>query len=146
MSLDQALFTRGATLKDIGSLKELEPAKCYLCDEVGHIAKNCPTGKPRPILNSRPWIHKNIAWNACLAVDNSNHQCSNRAILKCGCSVSVIGNVCDHIPSDKPTMQGCVGETPVSTLRDIGCSGIVVRRDLVRDNQFTGQKRILDKT
>ena len=29
------------------------------------------------------------------------------------------------------------------SVRDIGCSGIVVRRDLVRDNQFTGEKLIL---
>ena len=33
-----------------------EPAKCHLCDKVGHTASNCPTGKPRPYLNSRPWI------------------------------------------------------------------------------------------
>ena len=40
-------------------------------------------------------------------------------------------------------MQGCVGETPVSILLDTGCSGIVVRRDLVRDGQLTGEKQIL---
>ena len=40
-------------------------------------------------------------------------------------------------------MQRCVGETPVSIVRDTGCSGIVVRRDLVRDDQLTGEKRIL---
>ena len=40
-------------------------------------------------------------------------------------------------------MQGRVEETPVSIILDIGCSGMVVRRDLVRDHQLTGEKRIL---
>ena len=119
-----------------------EPARSYLCDKVGYIARNCPTGKPRPSLNQRPWIPKNIAGNACLAVNNPNHNCSNQAILKCGCSFPVVGNVCDHIPSNQPIMQGCVGETPSSILRDTLCSGIVVRRDIVRDDQLTGDKRI----
>ena len=120
-----------------------EPARCYLCDKVRHIARNCPTGKQRPSLNPRPWIPKNIAVNACLVVDNPNHQCSNQAILKCGCSFPVVDKVRDHIPSNLPIMQGCVGETSVSILSDTGCSGIVVRRDLVRDNRITGEKRIL---
>ena len=51
--------------------------------------------------------------------------------------------MCNHIPSNLPIMQGCVGETPVSILRDTGCSGIVAKRDLVRDDQLTGEKRIL---
>ena len=42
-----------------------------------------------------------------------------------------------------PIIQGCVEKTPVSILRDTWCSGIVVRRDLVRDDQLTGEKRIL---
>ena len=97
-----------------------------MCDKVGHIDIYCPMGKPS--LNPRPWIPKNIAGNACLAVDNLNYQCGNQAILKCGCSFPVVGNVCDHIPSNLPITQGCVGETPVSILRDTGCSGIVVRQ------------------
>ena len=51
--------------------------------------------------------------------------------------------MCDHIFSYMSIMQGRVGETPVSIIRDIGCSGIVVRRDLVRAHQLTGEKRIL---
>ena len=42
-----------------------------------------------------------------------------------------------------PIIQGRVEKTPVSILRDTWCSGIVVRRDLVRDDQLTGEKRIL---
>ena len=118
-----------------------EPVMCYLCDQVEHIARNCSTGKPRPSVNSRPRSDKYIAVNACLAVYDVNHQCSND--MKYGCSFPVVGNVCDQIPSNLPIMQGCVGETPFTTLRDTGCSRIVVKRDLVRDNQLTGKKRIL---
>ena len=59
----------------------------------------------------------------CLLLLRIKQQCDyiSIAILKCGYSFPVVGNVCDHIPSNLPIMQGPVGETPVSILRGSGC-------------------------
>ena len=37
-----------------------------------------------------------------------------------------------------PVVKGRVGEKSVDILRDTGCSGIVVKRDLASEDQFTG--------
>ena len=56
---------------------------------------------------------------------------------------SVVKCVCIHIPSYLPVVHGHLNESPVNVLRDTGCSGGVVRRDLIRPDQFTGKKTIL---
>ena len=38
-----------------------------------------------------------------------------------------------------PVVKGKVCDTIVDTLRDTGCSGVVVRKDLVRNNQYNGK-------
>ena len=38
-----------------------------------------------------------------------------------------------------PVVKGKVGDTIVDTLRDTGCSGVVIRKDLVRSDQYTGK-------
>ena len=40
-------------------------------------------------------------------------------------------------------VHGHLNESQVNVLRDTGCSGVVVRRDLIRPDQFTGEKNIL---
>ena len=40
--------------------------------------------------------------------------------------------------SKMPVVKGRVGENPVDVLRDTCCSGIVVKKDLVSEDQFTG--------
>ena len=38
-----------------------------------------------------------------------------------------------------PVVQGVLNGEVVSVLRDTGCSSVIVRRDLVKDEQFTGK-------
>ena len=38
-----------------------------------------------------------------------------------------------------PVVKGRIGEKSVDVLRDTGCSGIVVKKDLVSEDQFTGE-------
>ena len=42
-----------------------------------------------------------------------------------------------------PVVKGRVGEKCVDILRDTSCSGIVVKRDLVSENQFTGDFNVM---
>ena len=45
----------------------------------------------------------------------------------------------DTITKKIPVTPGRVGQHSVSVLRDSGCSGVVIRRDLVSDDQLTGE-------
>ena len=42
-----------------------------------------------------------------------------------------------------PVVRGRVGEKPVDVLRDTGCSGIVMKRELVSEDQFTGDFNVM---
>ena len=42
-----------------------------------------------------------------------------------------------------PVVKGRVGEKTVDVLRDTGCSGIVVKKDLVGKDQFTGDFNVM---
>ena len=42
-----------------------------------------------------------------------------------------------------PVVKGRVGEKPVDVLRDTGCSGLVVKRDLVSEDQLTGDFNVM---
>lgn len=37
-----------------------------------------------------------------------------------------------------PVVKGCVGDKLVTVLRDTGCSGAVIRKELVTEKQLTG--------
>ena len=41
--------------------------------------------------------------------------------------------------SEMSTVQGFVGEKPVEVLRDTGCSGVIVSKDLVPESAYTGR-------
>jgi len=47
------------------------------------------------------------------------------------------------VRSKMPVVKGRVGEKSVDVLRDTGCSGIVVKRDLVSEDQFTGEFNVM---
>ncbi|XP_061194307.1 uncharacterized protein LOC133202481 [Saccostrea echinata] len=38
-----------------------------------------------------------------------------------------------------PSVKGCVGDKLITVLRDTGCSGVVIRKDLVGEDHFTGK-------
>ena len=42
-----------------------------------------------------------------------------------------------------PVVKGRVGEKPVDVLRDTGCSGIVVKKDLVSEDQYAGEFNVM---
>lgn len=49
-------------------------------------------------------------------------------------------NDCKIIPETvMPIVKGCVGDKIVNVLRDTGCGGVVIRKNLVKPEQMTGQ-------
>ena len=66
---------------------------------------------------------------------------NDQLLLACGKKVPLLSNACVEpltgLRSKMPVVKGRVGEKTVDVLRDTGCSGVVFKRDLVGEDQFT---------
>ncbi|PIK42054.1 hypothetical protein BSL78_21088 [Apostichopus japonicus] len=83
---------------------------------------------------------------ACVMVSTPNSQlgscCVNegKVTLKCGNTLPLMSAACDvKFCRKAPVEQGRVNGRVVSVLRDSGCDGVIIRRELVLPEQFTGQ-------
>ena len=76
--------------------------------------------------------------SACILTDKLQNCCvqDNQVRLACGHALPIIGGSC-KICDSMPVIQGYVGSVPVTVLRDSGCGGVVVKRSLVSEDQFT---------
>ncbi|RUS83508.1 hypothetical protein EGW08_008758 [Elysia chlorotica] len=123
--------------------------RCFKCRKVGHKAEACPM---KPLSTRAASVVVVAASENCSREVSVSPDCDIRAEvcdgklqLASGKSVPVVTNcgVCGDIrPIDElrlPIMRGFVGDKPVEVLRDTGCDGVVVRRDLVSDDQLTGR-------
>ena len=127
--------------------------KCFLCRKQGHEAGNCRSGGRKsggqgkdgnpeqrgqvsagclvksPDLNATPEEVKSCIQN-------------DQLLLACGKKVPLLSNACVEpltgVRSKMPVVKGRVGEKTVDVLRDTGCSGVLVKKDLVGEDQFTG--------
>lgn len=63
---------------------------------------------------------------------------NRQAKLVCGHILPIIGGVC-KVCDNMPVLSGYVGDNFVKVLRDSGCSGVVVKRELVKDSELTGK-------
>ena len=61
--------------------------------------------------------------------------------LKDGKKSQVLDGTCveDSLDNQMPTLNKLVRNEPVIVLRDIGCSGVIVKRDLVKEEQLIGK-------
>jgi len=57
--------------------------------------------------------------------------------LECGCKLPVVADACQVHDERMPVCIGLMGDHSVSVLRDTGCSTVVVKRELVDDEQMT---------
>jgi len=68
-------------------------------------------------------------------------------LLACGKKIPLVSSACVEplagVRSKMPVVKGRVGEKSVDILRDTGCSGIVVKKDLVSEDQFTGEFNVM---
>ena len=126
--------------------------RCYLCNKQGHEAHNCKSSGLRPggqtkISNPVPRDHISAG---CLvqsplvrATKEELESCirDNQLMLACGKSVPVVSSVCVQPLAEArmPVVKGKVGNTSANVLRDTGCSGVVVKKELVAEDQYTGE-------
>ena len=75
---------------------------------------------------------------SCIKDDNLLLACGKIALLSSACVEPLT-----VVRSKMPVVNGRVGEKPVDVPRDTGCSGIVVKRDLVSEDQFTGDFNVM---
>ena len=95
--------------------------KCFLCGRPRHLAKDSRTrwesntaSKPTSVVS-------------CMVREKSSTNCS--------LSLALINGL--------PVTKEFVGDTSVSVLRDTGCNGVIVKKDLISDEQFTGEESTL---
>ena len=127
--------------------------KCYLCGRQGHEARNCKSCMPRSggqIKNGNP-VRRNQVSAGCL-VQSSPPQATaedikacienEQLVLACGRKIRLLSSACVQPLSGErskmPVVKGKIGDRTDDVLRDTGCSGIIVKKELVSEGQFTG--------
>ena len=72
---------------------------------------------------------------------------NDQLLLACGKKVPLLTNPCVEpligVRSKMLFVKVRVGEKTVDVLRDTGCSGVVVKKDLVGEDQFTGDFNVM---
>ena len=127
--------------------KDLDSRKCFLCDQIGHISRNCPrNGATRGRGGYGRGTTVNA--NACLILsqDSVNEAEDAQDVTKSVIAEEkqaadvIIATACQtttaHLLRKVP---GWVNGEPAEVVRDTGCTGNFVRRSLVRDDQMTGK-------
>ena len=74
------------------------------------------------------------------------HDCfidQSEAQLRCGCSVPVLGNACVEYQQNLPTPMGYIGDEAVRVMRDTACNGVVVNKNKIKLDEFTGEFKYL---
>ena len=127
--------------------------KCYLCGRHGHEARNCKSSVPRSggqNKNGNPGPRNQFS-AGCL-VQSSPPQATaediqaciegDQLLLACGKKIPLLNSACVQPLSGArgkmPVVKGKIGDKTVNVLRDTGCSGIVVKKELVAVEQYTG--------
>ena len=127
--------------------------KCHLCGRQGHEARNCKSSVPRSggqIKNRNP-VRRNQVSAGCL-VQSSPPQATaedietcienEQLLLACGKKIPLLSSACvqplSGARSKMPVVKGKIGDKTVDVLRDTGCSGIAVKKELVSEGQLTG--------
>ena len=138
---------------------------CQRCRESGHDATDCgarlrgqslqfPYGSAR----SKPPVHHvgcgiPVKDRAGIPEDEGHAEQQNKLEnypsssdeeqwleLRNGSKVEILNAAClNKVDKNQmPVVTGLVGETPVEVLRDTGCSGVIVKKALVKEQQLTG--------
>ena len=127
----------------------------------GHEIPAEPEAEPVPLVDSNPT--QSNAHNPCSCQNCTNTQVhveascmmvrippdtpnlqSNKDHVKfrCGRSLPLMSAACtkEHVIRKMPVTTGLIDNKSISVLRDTGCSGAVIKQDLVKSHQMTGKE------
>ena len=132
--------------------------RCFLCNKQGHEARNCRSGGRKSGGQGKavkPAQRGQVSAGCLVKAPDLNaspeelESCiqNDQLLLACGKKVPLLSNACVEpltgVRSKMPVVKGRVGEKTVDVLRDTGCSGVVVKKDLVGEDQFTGDFNVM---
>ena len=121
--------------------------RCFKCDRFGHLASECRTGSGK-----KSGQKAAAAVNVKLEVDSDKREYASaddidacidngEILLAGGKKVPLVNSACiqpiDEQHENMPVVKGMIGDTEVEVLRDTGCSGVVVKKDFVKEDQYT---------
>ena len=132
--------------------------RCFLCGKQGHEARNCRSGGRKSGGQGKDGntVQRGQVSVGCLVKSRDLNATpeevksfiqNDQLLLACGKKVPLLSNACVEpltgVRSKMPVIKGRVGEKTVDVLRDTGYSGVVVKKDLVGENQFTGDFNVM---
>ena len=132
--------------------------RCFLCGKQGHEARNCRSGGRRSGGQSKDGnpVQRGQVSASCVVQQTESKPTAEevkscikdeKLLLACGKKIPLLSSACveplSGVRSKMPVVKGRVGEKSVDVLRDTGCSGIVVKKDLVSEDQFTGDFNVM---
>ena len=132
--------------------------RCFLCGKQGHQARNCRSGGRRSGGQSKDGnpVQRGQVSASCLVQQTESKPTAEevkscikdeKLLLACGKKIPLLSSACvgplSIVRRKMPVVKGRVGEKSVDVLRDTGCSGIVVKKDLVSEDQFTGDFNVM---
>ena len=131
--------------------------RCYSCDEYGHKAYECrKKTQKKEESKSQPVKKTPKSANAIqVSTIEEIQECvlDDHLLLSNGRKVPVINNAGVKAMSldvdNMPVQEGKINDYGVSVLRDSGCNGVVVKKDFVKEDQYTGDfgyMILIDKT
>ena len=145
---------KGHKAFECDSMKKAE-RKCYNCGGLNHEAKDCPfpgQGRKKPPTKAaaslsikQELVDKENTELEAAATQADIESCivGDELTIGCGKRIPIIKSACikptEGSEDSMPVVTGRVGNKSVSVLRDTGCSGVVIKRDLVTEEELTGR-------